>query len=328
MFSSPSEKKNSDVEMGEANSAFPTPAMHEATPTFLAGFLSFKERLSRCSAEKEATRNHDESSAVPSSSAMSSLAEGKKSTDHAAPFVGADTALATVPEVSVQPSGSSTTPAPVPKEEKGLPAASTPPLPKSRKRGSAATEVAKKRRCTKGAEGEPLGFLMHHRTKFVSLIDGMLDDCGSVIERLTKDLAESREVKKRSEDALKSIEDAHTGDVSRLEAQVSDLERDLGKLPSAFSKLKKEKKKRVYEVHRLQREIQKREESEDVVSSDDFRARLTRMAALFGSLLSVHERDLALANVEGSLSEIRLLKGERAPTLDSMGTEIHTVEFC
>lgn len=58
-------------------------------------------------------------------------------------------------------------------------------------------------------------------------------------------------MKKRSEDALKSIEDAHTGEVSRLEAQVSDLERDLGKLASAFSKLKKEKKKRVYEVHRL-----------------------------------------------------------------------------
>ena len=153
--------------------------------------------------------------------------------------------------------------------------------------------------------------------QFVSLIDGMLGDCSSEIERLTKDLAESREAKKKSEDALKSVEEAHAGEVSRLETQVSDLERDLGKSASAFFKLKKEKKKKVSEVHRLQREIQKREESEVVVSSDDFRARLARMAALFGSLLSVHERDLALANVEGSLSEIRLLKGERAPTLDS-----------
>ncbi|KAL0801622.1 hypothetical protein Bca101_056798 [Brassica carinata] len=104
MSSSPSEKKNSDVEMGEANSALPTPAMHEATPTFVAGFLSFKERLSRRSAEKEVTRNHAESPAVPSSSAMSSSAEGKNSPDHAAPFVGADTAFAMVPEVSAQPS--------------------------------------------------------------------------------------------------------------------------------------------------------------------------------------------------------------------------------
>ncbi|KAF3572221.1 hypothetical protein F2Q69_00059045 [Brassica cretica] len=56
MSSSPSEKKNSDVEMGDVNSALPTPAMHEATPTFIAGFLSFKERLSRRSAGKEGGR--------------------------------------------------------------------------------------------------------------------------------------------------------------------------------------------------------------------------------------------------------------------------------
>ncbi|KAL0864733.1 hypothetical protein Bca101_043851 [Brassica carinata] len=147
----------------------------------------------------------------------------------------------------------------------------------------------------------------------------MLGDCSSEIERLTKDLDELWKAKKRSEDALKSIEEAHTREVSRLEAQVSDLERDLGKSASALFKLKKEKKKNVSEVHGLQREIQKREESEVVVSSDDFRAPLARMAALFCSLLSVHERDLALANIEGSLSEIRLLKGERAPTLDSEG---------
>ncbi|KAL0886247.1 hypothetical protein Bca101_010230 [Brassica carinata] len=116
----------------------------------------------------------------------------------------------------------------------------------------------------------------------------MLGDCSSEIEYLTKDLAESREAKKRSEDALKSIEEAHTGEVSRLEAQVSDLERDLGKSASALFKLKKEKKKKVSKVHPPS-----------------------------GSLLSVHERDLALENVEGSLREIRLLKGERAPTLDS-----------
>ena len=145
----------------------------------------------------------------------------------------------------------------------------------------------------------------------------MLSDCGSEIERLTKDLAEVREAKKKVEDVLKSVEDTYTGEVSRLEVEVSDLERDLGKLASAFFKLKKEKKKKVSEVHRLQREIQKREESEAVVSRDEFCARLTRMAARFGSLLTIHERDLALANVEGSLSEVQLLKGEMAPTLDS-----------
>ncbi|KAL0723183.1 hypothetical protein Bca4012_037782 [Brassica carinata] len=114
------------------------------------------------SAEKEATRDHAESLAIPSSSAILSSAKGKKPPVQAAP------------------------------------------------RGSTATEAAKKRRCTKGAEGEPSGFFTLQRTK-------------------------------------------------------------------------------VFLEH---------------------------------SLLSVHERDLALANVEGSLNEIRLLKGERAPTLDSEETRL------
>ncbi|KAL0898819.1 hypothetical protein Bca101_082780 [Brassica carinata] len=110
MSSSPNEKKNSNVEMGEANSILPTPAMHEATPTFVAGFLSFKERLSRRSAKKEVTRTHAKTSAVLSSSAMSSSAEGKKNPSDAAPFLGSDTALAAAPEISAQRSGSSPTP--------------------------------------------------------------------------------------------------------------------------------------------------------------------------------------------------------------------------
>ncbi|KAH0862566.1 hypothetical protein HID58_079777 [Brassica napus] len=86
-----------------------------------------------------------------------------------------------VPEVSAQPSGSSTTPVPAPKEEKatelmsppldrkeivqGLRASSAAPLTKSRKRTGAATETVKKRRCTAGVEGEPSGPLSQHRAK-------------------------------------------------------------------------------------------------------------------------------------------------------------------
>ncbi|KAH0866836.1 LOW QUALITY PROTEIN: hypothetical protein HID58_073858, partial [Brassica napus] len=86
-----------------------------------------------------------------------------------------------VPEVSAQPSGSSTTPVQALKEEKamelmpppldrneivlGLPASSAAPLTKSRKRTGAATETIKKRRCTAGAEGEPSGPLSQHRSK-------------------------------------------------------------------------------------------------------------------------------------------------------------------
>ena len=47
----------------------------------------------------------------------------------------------------------------------GLPAPSAAPLPKGRKRNGAATETAKKRRCSKGAEGEPSGPLPKYRAK-------------------------------------------------------------------------------------------------------------------------------------------------------------------
>ncbi|KAF3566514.1 hypothetical protein DY000_02013542 [Brassica cretica] len=263
MSSSPSEKKSSDVEMGEANSALPTPAMHEDTPTFIAGFLSFKERLSRCSAEKEGGRIQPEVPAILSSPAMSTSAGGNKSPGDATPLAESAMVPVQVPEVSAQPLGSSPTPVPAPKEEKatelmpppldrkeivlGLPASSAAPLTKSRKRTGAATETLKKRRGTADAEGEPSGPLSQHRAK-----------CGSEIERSTRALAESREALKQAEAALKSTEAARAAELSQLEVRVSDLERDLGKSASALFKLKKEKKSKASEVRRLQREIQNR----------------------------------------------------------------------
>ncbi|KAF3493381.1 hypothetical protein DY000_02053627 [Brassica cretica] len=155
--------------------------MHEATPTFIAGFLSFKERLSRRSAEKEGGRIQPEVPAILSSPAMSTLAGGNKSPGDATPLTESAMVPVQVPEVLAQPSGSSTTPIPAPKEEKatelmpppldrkeivlGLPTSSAAPLTKSRKRTNAATETVKKRRCTAGAEGEPLGPLSQHRAK-------------------------------------------------------------------------------------------------------------------------------------------------------------------
>ncbi|KAF3570417.1 hypothetical protein F2Q69_00059674 [Brassica cretica] len=240
MSSSPSEKKSCDVEMGETNSALPTPAMHEATPTFVAGFLSFKQRLSRCSAEKEGGRIQPEVPAILSSPAMSISAGGNKPP-------GDSTPLAELAMVPVQ----------VPEEIiLGLPASSAAPLTKSRKRTGAATETVKKSRCTAGAEGDPSGPLSQHRAKFVSLIEGMLSDCGSEIERSTRGLAESREALKQAEAALKSTEAARAAELSQLEVWVSDLDRDLGKSASALFKLKKEKKNKASEARHLQREIQ------------------------------------------------------------------------
>ncbi|CDY43427.1 BnaC07g14940D [Brassica napus] len=43
---------------------------------------------------------------------------------------------------------------------------------------------------------------------FISLINGMISDCGSKVEHLTEGLAESREVLKGIEATLKSTEDA------------------------------------------------------------------------------------------------------------------------
>ncbi|KAF2541926.1 hypothetical protein F2Q68_00030178 [Brassica cretica] len=339
MSSSQSEKKNSNVEMGEASPVLPIPAIHEATPTFVPGFISFKEILSRRSAGKETSRTSAETSAIPSSSALSISAEGNKSQSDVAPLVGTDTAPVQVSEVLAQPSGSSTTPVPIlergqvmdsmppPLDRKeivlGLPAPSAAPLPKGRKRNGAATETAKKRRCSKGAEGEPSGPLSQYRAKFISLIDGMISDCGSEVERLTEGLVESREALKQIEATLKSTEDAHAAETSQLEVQVSGLKRDLGKSASALFRMKREKKAKASEVRRLQRQIQSQEEPRTrepagtVVPRDEFHARLTRMAVLFDSLMAVRKKDLALAGIEGGLGEIQLLKGEAVPTLDS-----------
>ncbi|KAF2618488.1 hypothetical protein F2Q68_00039570 [Brassica cretica] len=84
--------------MGEANSALPTPAMHEATPTFIAGFLSFKERLSRRSAEKEGGRIQPEVPAILSSPAMSTSAGGNKSPGDATPLAESAMVPVQVPE--------------------------------------------------------------------------------------------------------------------------------------------------------------------------------------------------------------------------------------
>lgn len=52
--------------------------------------------------------------------------------------------------------------------------------------------------------------------------------------------------------------------------------------------------------------------TETVDPRDDFFARLTKMAILFESLIAVRKRDLALAGIEGSLSEIQLFRGNEA----------------
>lgn len=82
----------------------------------------------------------------------------------------------------------------------------------------------------------------HFRTQFVSLIDGMINYCGSQVERVTKELAESHSQLSQLEEASKAIEGAHSLEVLQMEARIGELERDLGKTPSSLLKAKQTKK--------------------------------------------------------------------------------------
>lgn len=84
--------------------------------------------------------------------------------------------------------------------------------------------------------------------QFVSLIDGMLGDCGLEVTRLSKELDSSRETLKRTEAVLQSIESTHAAQTSTLKARISDLERDLGKTVSSLLKAKEEKKSKSSKV--------------------------------------------------------------------------------
>ncbi|KAL0730351.1 hypothetical protein Bca4012_026444 [Brassica carinata] len=140
----------------------------------------------------------------------------------------------------------------------------------------------------------------------------MLGECGSEVIRLSKELESSQEALKHTEAALQT-----------LEVRIIDLERELGKTTSSQLKVKKEKKRKSSEVRRLQQKIQTHEEmdahrsSEVADARDDFFGHLTRMAILFEFLIAFRKRDLALAGIEGSLSELELLRGNEAPSLDS-----------
>ena len=157
-------------------------------------------------------------------------------------------------DVQVHPSGSSTasivisgredaiesTPLPPAKRELvlGLPAAGAAPLPKGRARAGAASG-AKRKRGAKSEEGELSEPLARHRSKvrfrsicnsciaffyddtypffcgqFVSLIDGMLGECGSEVIRLSKELELSQEALKHTEAALQTVEETHAAQTS------------------------------------------------------------------------------------------------------------------
>ncbi|KAF8047507.1 hypothetical protein N665_2993s0001 [Sinapis alba] len=184
-------------------------------------------------------------------------------THDAVPAEGVVAMDASVPEVEVQPVGSSSTlvhavdaepvcdsmppPPPPTKRETVLglhaPSVALATVPKSRKRPSANSDAANKWRCTKDSQAGP----------FVSLIDGMINEYGSEVQRLAKDFAESRERSSQLEGKLKAT-------FVQFESQISELELDLGKTASSLLKAKEAKVAKSLELHWLKRKVKSGEE--------------------------------------------------------------------
>ncbi|KAF2556138.1 hypothetical protein F2Q68_00015241 [Brassica cretica] len=293
MSSSRNDQKSCDAEMGDTlhGSTLDSQAPR-AVSTQISEFLSFQTELDRREAEGSAIPKPDGASILPATTdALTSLAEVLSPHDVA---VGGDETVAVIPpaEVTDQPSGSSTTLAPIVEPELtsglmppptakreiflGQCARSAAPLVplKGRKRSSANPYAAKKRQCVKG---------------FISLIDGMIKDYGSEVERLTKELAESQDKLPQLEAKLKVIEDSHSLEISQFETQIGEFEQDLGMTASLLLKAKKAKKTN----------------------------RLARIAHSLDSLMVVRDRDLELATIEGRMSEVQLFQGDEALSLQA-----------
>ena len=143
----------------------------------------------------------------------------------------------------------------------------------------------------------------------------MISECGSEANRLARDLTEMQG--KRSEK------------VSKLEVEIGELERDLGKTASSLLKEKKARKDKFSEVRRLQRQIESDvgstsrgiKEAKDALRAE-FQARLAKISAFLGSLVCIRSRDLALAIVEGGMAVVRVLQSKTPPSLEADETRL------
>ncbi|KAF2609906.1 hypothetical protein F2Q70_00011290 [Brassica cretica] len=278
MSSSQNDKKSSDAEMVEASSQTPESTPSDNAPACVAGFLSFREKMARRKDEKEPIHVFAEPPSSP------------------APV----------------PSGSSTTPIVVDDKEKVTESMPPPPTRKeivlALHAPSATPAVparSRKRKCTTGNNGEPShpeGSILASglRGKFVSLIDGMISECGSKVGRLARDLTEMQGKLYESEAMLKAIADSHSAMVSKLEVQIGELERDLGKTIESGE-------------GSMSRGI---EEAKDVLCVE-FQTRLAKISDFLGSLECIPSRDLALVTIDGGMAAVQALQGETPSSLDA-----------
>ncbi|KAF3525213.1 hypothetical protein F2Q69_00046026 [Brassica cretica] len=158
----------------------------------------------------------------------------------------------------------------------------------------------RKRKFTKGGDGESSqqggsSIASGLRGKFMSLIDGMISECGSETNRLAGEL---------------------------LELQ-GELQRDLGKTASSLLKEKKATKAKSSEVRRLQSQIEGDaglvsrgiREAKDALRSE-FQARLAKISAFLGSLECIRNMNLALATIEGGMAVVQSFQSETPPTFE------------
>ena len=100
--------------------------------------------------------------------------------------------------------------------------------------------------------------------------------------------------------------------MSKLEAEIGELERDLGKTASSLLKEKKARKAKSSEVHRLQRQIESGERSASRGIEEakealrvEFQARLAKISDFLGSLECIRSRDLAWATIDSGMPWFR-----------------------
>ncbi|KAF2603471.1 hypothetical protein F2Q70_00026426 [Brassica cretica] len=358
MSSSHGDKRSSDVEMGEATSPVPIPTSLVKAPDCVADHLSFREKLVRRQAEKEQVRAGAE---LPSSSVLA-FAPGH-GTEGVTPRDTGTLAGSVIPDASALPAGSPTTPILVEDKERAADSMPPPPARKEivlALRAPSVVPVAQpkgqKRKFTKGGDGESsqqgesstasglrgkvccsLTFLIatyiskRQRipnfllvSQFMSLIDGLISECGSETSRLAGELLELQGRWSETEAMLTAVKDSHSVKVSKLEVVIGELERDLGKTASSLLKEKKAKKAKSSEVRRLQRQIEGDaglasrgiREAKDALRSE-FQACLSKISAFLGSLECIRNRDSALATIEGGMAVVQSFQSETPPTLEA-----------
>ncbi|KAF3509146.1 hypothetical protein F2Q69_00005817 [Brassica cretica] len=251
MSSSQNDKKSSDAEMVEASSQAPESTPSDNTPSCVANFLSFREKMARRKAGKEPIHVCAEPPSSP------------------APVV------TPVVDHVVQNS-----PGRALKEI--ILVLRAPVLIRLFQRGVGRGGV---RRATMGSLRIRKG--RSWRRDFVE------SECGSEVGRLARDMTEMQGKLFESEAMLKAIEDSHSAKVSKLEVQISELERDLGKTASSLLKEKKARK------------------------TKSLVARLTKISDFLGSLECIRSRDLALATIDGGMAVVQVLQGEMPSSLEA-----------